>query len=156
MSVWFRLGRESMGPLETYQVTLYVRSTKKLTHTEVVSERGLISGKPKVENRPDLPPDYSPVYTPKVVPMHEYIIPDDQKKMIDTVEAIAKRFGIGLRVVDVTRENFLERVIQEHIKGIAVFPTLENDSGRRIEGKMSSEQIVSFLSPLKKKEKDFL
>jgi hypothetical protein len=127
--------------MKEHGVTLYVKSTKTFTHTEVVNVRGPISGGPRVR--------YSPVYNAKAVAMYEYIVPNDQKKILEIVEDVAHRLGVEVRVLDVTREHLLEREVQEHVGRISTFPTLTDDLGRRIEGKIPRVQIVSFFSHLK-------
>ncbi len=122
-----------------HMVTLYLKSIKTFTRTEIVNERSPIS------KGTSMPPDY----TPRAVPMYEYVLPDDQKKILDLVETVARRFSVQVRVIDVARESLLEREIQQHIGNIRVFPALTDDSGRRIEGDMSREQVASFLAALK-------
>lgn len=127
-----------------HRVTLYVKSVKTFTRTEMLNERSPIS-------RGSLPP----AYTPRAVPMYEYVLPDDQKTILDVVETVARRFSVQVRVIDVARESLVEREIQEHFERIRVFPALTDDLGRRIEGDLSREKVVSFLAALKAENQYF-
>lgn len=62
------------------------------------------------------------------------------------VRKLAPKYGFDVEVVDVTKESIIHRVLQEEIKGIKTFPTLISDSGEKIEGTISKEQIKSLLS----------
>jgi short-subunit dehydrogenase len=73
-------------------------------------------------------------------------LPDDQKAAVEIVRRLCEKHGIEVRIVDVTRENLLHRVVQEEVSKIKTFPTLITDSGRRLEGSFSEEQVESLLS----------
>jgi hypothetical protein len=79
-------------------------------------------------------------------PKYDYVLSEDQQEVLEMVNKYARRHDVEVEVVDVTRENVLRRALQEEREKMRIFPTLTTDSGRRIEGKMTEEQIESFLS----------
>ena len=92
-----------------HQVTLYLKSAKTLVRTETLHVKGAVSGGPSV--RPG-GFRFSPTYDVEKVPMYEYVLPDDQKRLLETVEEVAQRYGVAVKVVDMTRENLVERELQ--------------------------------------------
>jgi len=89
----------------------------------------------------DVTPDY------KVYREVEYksVLPDDQKKVVEMVQAMALKHGFEVNIIDVTKENLLHR-LEEKIKKINTFPTLVTDTGEKIEGRITEEKIKSLLS----------
>ena len=124
------------------KVTLYVKSTKTAIGTEKIDRHYFQAGPPvKVSGY-------------RIIPKHEvesltkysFVLPEDQNRVVEMVEDIAPKYGFKAEVVDVTKENILHRVLQEEVKQIKTFPTLVTDSGEKIEGNISEEQIESLLS----------
>lgn len=72
------------------------------------------------------------------VPVNDFTFPQDQEETIEMVKEIAPKHGFAVRVVDLSRE--------ETHDAINVLPTLVSDSRKRVEGKISKEQLESFLS----------
>ena len=68
----------------------------------------------------------------------EFAFPEYQQEIIDMVKEKASKHDFAVRVVDVTKEKAHHKV--------KVIPTLISDSGKRLEGKMSEEQLESFLA----------
>jgi hypothetical protein len=81
-------------------------------------------------------------------PKYEFILSEDQQKIIETVKNISQRYSLEVEVVDFARKNVLRRIIKEKQEKIKIFPTLITDSGLRIEGKMTDEKVESFLSKI--------
>ncbi len=55
------------------------------------------------------------------------------------------KYSFGIRLIDVGKENVLEREIQKELERIKVFPTFIADSGEKIEGNLTEGQIEVFL-----------
>lgn len=117
-------------------ITLYVKSIRTLEEIDTTDRESEISG--------TLGPHYykgTPMGDGDLIPVDEFVFPEDQKELIDMVKEIAADHGFAVRVVDLTREEAHDRV--------NVIPTLVTDSGRRLEGKISEEQLKSFLARAK-------
>ena len=127
-------------------VTLYVKSVKSVAGTEAVDVKSLISGGPSM--RPGgfrtVPP--GAMYDVEEVLKYEFVLPEDQKDYVETVKDIGGRLGFAVEIIDVTKENIVHREIQSAIKKIRAFPALVTDSGRRVEGQITKEQLSSFLT----------
>jgi len=123
------------------KVTIYVKSVKTAIRTEKIVHQKLIGG-------PGARGGYRviPTYEVNSITKYDFVVPEDQNKIVETVREIAAKHGFEVEIVDITRENILHRVLQEEIKKIKIFPTLITDSGEKIEGKISKEQIKSLLS----------
>jgi ABC-type uncharacterized transport system substrate-binding protein len=52
------------------------------------------------------------------------VLPEDQQKTVETVERIARAYGLKVEVLDVASENALRRILQEERGRIKTFPTL--------------------------------
>lgn len=76
---------------------------------------------------------------------YENILPDDQKKVVAMVRAIAQKYGVEARVVDISRENILHKFIDKKRLKIETFPTLITEKGERLEGKITEDQVELLL-----------
>jgi predicted DsbA family dithiol-disulfide isomerase len=129
-----------------------VKSVKTVTGTRE-TERETLLRKPlstpdrvKVEGRIAAGTFRIRTFETETEPTHEFVLSEDQQKTADVVKEIASRYGLEVEVVDVARENVLHRAIQKEFEKIRIFPTLIVSSGEKIEGKVTKEQIESFLS----------
>jgi glutaredoxin len=128
-------------------VTLYVKSEKVVTGETSVREphiikKGIARGDfYRMRNM-----FWDTAFDTRVKEVYGYVLPDDQKAIVETVKRLCEKHGFEVRVVDVTRENLLHRVMQEEVSKIKTFPTLITGSGGRLEGNFSEEQVESFLS----------
>ena len=123
------------------KVTIYVKSVKTAVRTEKIGHQKLIGG-------PGARGGYRviPTYEVNSITKYEFVVPEDQNKIVEMVKEIATKHGFDVETVDITRESVLHRALQQEIKKIKIFPTLITDSGEKIEGKISKEQIKSLLS----------
>jgi hypothetical protein len=78
----------------------------------------------------------------------DFVLPDEQKRIVEMVKEIAYKLGLEVEVVDVAKENALHKVFKREPK-ITTYPTLMTDSGEKIEGELTKEQIEPFLSRVK-------
>lgn len=113
-------------------IRLFVKSVKTVTGTVEVER--LYTPRPRLPS------------TLETEPKHDYILPDDQRKTVEMVNRIARKYGLAVEVVDVARENVLRRIMQKERERISIFPTLIASSGKRIEGDMTEQQVEGFLS----------
>jgi hypothetical protein len=123
------------------KIMLYVKGVKTVIGTEEWGRWGLRLS-PGVRLGYRQVPDYKTYQETK----YESVLPDDQKRVVEMVKEIAQKYGLDVEIIDVTLENALRRVLQEEIKKIKTFPTLIADSGQKLEGNFSEEQIELFLS----------
>jgi hypothetical protein len=121
------------------EIRLYVNSVKTLTGTIEV-ERLYVP-------RPRLPT------TVKTEPVREHVLPDDQRKTVEMVERISRKYGLAVKVVDVAKENVLRRIMQKEMEKVKIFPTLIASSGERVEGNMTEQQIESFFLNVRRRGK---
>jgi glutaredoxin len=139
-----------VSSVKNRKVTLFVKSIKTIIGTEETETRGLISGGPGLR-----PGSFriSPKYGIETVPKYEFVLPEDQGKIVEMVEEIVDKLGFDVEIIDTSRENTLRREIQREIKKIRTFPTLVVDSGEKVEGEISKEQIELLLSSQKARTK---
>ena len=122
------------------KIRLYVKSVRTVTGTVEVEHARLRE-----------------VHAVETEPKHEFILSEDQQKIVEIVQNISRRNSFEVEVVDVTRENFLRRMIKEKQEKIRTFPTLIMDSGRRIEGELTEEEVELFLSKIaNERRKEYL
>jgi len=122
------------------KVTLYVRGVKTAIGTKEVGKWGFVLGA-GVRGGYRLLPDFK-VYSEAEF---ESVLPDDQKRVVDMVEAIAHKHGFEVEIIDVTKEGILHRIGRRGLK-VKIFPTLITGSGEKIEGKISKGQIEFLLT----------
>jgi NADP-dependent 3-hydroxy acid dehydrogenase YdfG len=113
------------------KIRLYVESVRTVTGTVEVEHARLRE-----------------VHAVETEPKREFILSEDQQKIIEIVKSISRRRSLEVEVVDVARENVLRRMVKEKQEKIKAFPTLITDAGRRIEGEMTEEKVESFLSKI--------
>lgn len=81
---------------------------------------------------------------PQYVPIDEYTFPPNQRKVVDLVKNIAKEYNYVVEIVDITKENILEKLIEE-IKGLDIIPTVKTSLGGRLEGSQITKENVELL-----------
>jgi hypothetical protein len=115
------------------KVTLYVQSVKSVIGTEKWGRWGYVAGA-GIRGGYRLIPDYKTYSKAK----YEWVLPDDQKKTVEMVKAIAQKHGFDVEIVDVVK-------VKKKL-GIKTFPTLIMNTGEKIEGNISKEQVELFLT----------
>jgi hypothetical protein len=134
------------------KATLYVKSVKTVTGTESFERRAFLN---KIGDYPDRieiegkrmnGTFVMKAYQTETEPRYEFILPEDQQRVVEMVKEIASKHGLEVEVIDVSRENVLHRAMQREFENIKTFPTLIADSGEKLKGNFSQEQIESFLS----------
>lgn len=122
--------------------TLYVKSIRKVVGTEKWGRWGFAAGPGIRAGGYRLSRDYKEYSEAK----YESTLPYDQKKIVELVKAISQKYNSEVKIIDVSRENILQRIVSEKVRKIRSFPTLVNDVGERIEGKMPEEKIELFIN----------
>ena len=135
--------------------TIYVKSKKVVVGETSVTESHLIPPSrghpanvvsPRMRDAWDTVYDaWDTVYETRTERKHDYVLADEQKAVLETVKRLCEKHGFELKIIDVTRENLVRRAVQEVIRKVKSFPILMTDSGRRLEGNVSEEQIELFL-----------
>lgn len=135
-----------------FKVRLFVKSVKTLTGTEEfehVTFRNRVGARPdriELEGSRTTGTFRIKAYETETEPVYEFVLPEDQEKVVEMVKEAASKKGYEVEVIDVTRENILHRAIQEELDKIHAFPTIMTGSGQKIEGIMTKKQIDDFLS----------
>jgi hypothetical protein len=114
-------------------LTLYLKSIR--TPEEIVS-----SGRESAIAR-TLGPHYyhgTPMGDGDIASIDEFVFPKEQEEIIEMINEKASEHGFAVRMVDLTREEAHHRV--------EVIPTLISDSRKRLEGRISEQQLESFLA----------
>ena len=132
------------------KVILYVKSVKTVTGT-VEAEREIIGRQPGRPDRAEIEGSRAGgkfrvrLFQTETGPKYEFVLPEDQKKVVEMVREAAYRLGLEVEVVDVARENPLHRIFQKELEKIEVFPTLLTDS-EMLMSDFAKERIEDFLS----------
>lgn len=113
-------------------ITVYARSTKRFSEIQTPDRDATIVRSLGARYRT------TPMGQGDTITLDDLAFPKDQEDTIEIIRQIAKNYGFEVRVVDLTRES-------TH-KKINILPTLVSDSGKRLEGSISKEQIQAFLS----------
>lgn len=126
------------------EVILYVRSTKTATGEEQVGgyRESVTAG---VQTKYGPAPMPIPYYDVKTVVEYDYVLSEDQQRMVEDVKELAARYGLVLTVVDLAKDSAFSRWRIEHSNKIKTLPALVTDSGEIVEGVMTREQIEAFL-----------
>jgi hypothetical protein len=133
-------------------VRLYVKSVKTVTGVNEFERRipfskpGEPPGRVEMEGKISTGTYVIKAYATEKEVAYEFVLSDEQQRIISWVTEISSRLGLDVQVIDVGRENFLHRVIQEEFEKIKSFPTLEDNSGKMLQGILTKEQVETFLS----------
>ncbi len=114
---------------------LYVKGVKT-KFVEDHSYQGYVIGGAAQPGQFRVYPDYKVIIDTKC----KSVLPEDQKALVQRVRALAVKHGFELKVIDVTKGDFLDR-LEDKLKGISSFPTLITDKGHKIEGEITEERI---------------
>jgi hypothetical protein len=138
------------------KVRLYVKSLKTVTGTTEI-EREVFTRTPsdrpdrvKVEGKVAEGTFRVRLFETETEPKYDFVLPEDQQRVVEMVKQIAFKYGLEVEVVDVAKENALHRFLEKEVKKLKVFPTLIIDSAEKIEGKITEKQAESVLSHLKR------
>jgi glutaredoxin len=130
------------------RLTLYVKSSRNFVSRTVDVEKvtvqnwGSTGGTGPSYRAPLFGSPYHDTFTKTKT---DLVLPDDQKRIVEMVKEIASKLGLEVEVVDVAKENALHKAIKREPK-ITTYPTLMTDSGEKIEGELTKEQVKPFLS----------
>ena len=118
-------------------VTVYVKSNKTLTGTETWGRWGVAGRNTGRGRGASIIPDYKTYSTTT----YSRAVPNKQERILELVRQIAQEYGFGVKVVDAATENILHRFVRKIIKKISIFPALITDSGQKIQGEFTREQV---------------
>lgn len=121
-----------MSTMDRRKITLYVQSVKSVVGTETQGRWGYKVG-PGIRGGYRLIKDYKQYSTIK----YEWVLPEDQKSTVEMVKAIAHQYGVNVEIIDVAKSKKRAK--------IKIFPTLVMDTGEKIEGSISKEQIIQLI-----------
>lgn len=76
---------------------------------------------------------------------YKSVLPEDQQALLDMLAEMSRIYKFDLKVIDVTQEGCLRKFWQQRVKGIRTFPTLMSDSGERIQGQITPEQVKAII-----------
>jgi len=133
------------------KITLYVKSTRDLIGTQEFEHRlvdrqlGARPSRVELEGKRAAGTFQAKTYQSEIQPKYEFVLPKEQEEVAKIVQELCIQYDLELTIVDATKKPILHREIDEHIRGIRKFPTLLGSSGRRIEGKISKDQVAAFL-----------
>jgi len=137
--------------MENRKITVYVKSVKTKRIKKIgMPSRGLrakaaTAGYPKVGV--NLQKEYRHAYLgeeEKEVVIDEYTLPPDQREVIDLVKNVAKQHKYTVEIVDMAKENIVEKLIEE-IKGLDVIPTIKTNLENKLEGPQITKERLELL-----------
>jgi hypothetical protein len=129
------------------KAVLYVKGVKTPIGVDDRSRQGYVV-QPMSGGKVYVPPRIIPDYRVYVEVEYKSILPEDQKAVVEMVEAAAVKYGFELTVIDVTEESFLDK-LEDRLKGINTFPALVTDCGLKIEGDITEERIKALFAKQK-------
>jgi hypothetical protein len=83
--------------------------------------------------------------------MYSYVLPDDQNTLVEDVKRLSERYGLELKVIDVSKEEvsdpliLLQRIWRK-LKGITNLPVVETNRGARLRAPFSTSELERFVS----------
>lgn len=125
------------------EVTVYVRSTK------------VPIGETLVERLYPIKRGYgyrgSGLYEVKRKMMYNYVLPADHNALIEDVKLLCKRYGLRLKVIDVSKEDIMDPLIlfqrvRRRLKGIKNLPAVETARGARLRTPFSRSELEKVVS----------
>ena len=83
--------------------------------------------------------------------MYGYVLPDEQSLVVEDIARLSKKYGVGLKIVDVSKEDTLDPAIAlqkvwRRLKGIKRFPTVESNHGERLTAPLSQSELEKLIS----------
>ena len=128
------------------EVTLYVKGVKTCMGIDDRSHWGYIvtvfGPAPSPYGGDTKPiPDYK-VYRE---PEYKSILPEDQRALVEMVKVASVKYGFKLTIIDVTKQSILHK-LEDRLMGIRIIPTLETDTGVKIEGDITEERIKTLFA----------
>ncbi len=139
--------------MENRKITVYVKSvkTERIEKIRVASggSRAMAAAAPGGYPAAgvQVSKDYRHIYLgeeEKEVVIDEYALPPDQKELVDLVKNVAKQYEYVVEIVDMAKENIVEKLIEE-IKGLDTIPTVKTSLGGRLEGSQITEENLELL-----------
>jgi hypothetical protein len=130
------------------KATLYVKGVKTAIGVDDRSHQGYVVQATESAVTAYVPPRVIPDYKVYREPEYKSILPEDQKALVEMVEAAAVKYGFELTVIDVTEKSFLYK-LEDRLKGISTFPALVTDCGLKIEEDITEERIKALFAKQK-------
>ena len=128
------------------RLTLYVMSSKNLVMQTGGVEKATGLNWSSTESWTRMPGGFGHTYHGTVKGTKtDFVLPEDQKRIVEMVEEIASKLGLEVEVVDVAKESAIHKAIKREPQ-ITTYPTLVTGSGEKIEGELRKEQVETFLS----------
>jgi hypothetical protein len=128
------------------EITLYVRSVKRpKRNAQVFVSKGgaAVTGVQIPSGGNPRAYSYSDAET---IIEYDFVLPEDQERMVEETKELASEHHSVLTVVDLTKKSAFSKWRFNHSKKIKTLPALVSDSGEVAEGVMTKEQIEAFLS----------
>jgi len=128
------------------KVKLYVKSEKKVAGVDDRSHWGYV-----IETRMQgytwappvgMKPDYKVYRETK----YAHVLSEAQKKVIETVQKAALKYGFELEIVDAAKVRFLDRSSRRIIGQIKTFPALVTERGEIIKEPITEKKIKPLIA----------
>jgi hypothetical protein len=85
-------------------------------------------------------------YDVKTLVDYDYVLPEEQRKMVEDVKELSLKYGFNIEVVDLEKMNVLSRFEFERSKKIKTLPSMFIDSEEIFQGVMTKKQIETCFS----------
>lgn len=140
-----------METLNIPTVKLYVKSLEKPVGTE-----NIVIDKPTVQmigSRFGNIIKVFPTHDVQTVTKYEYVLPEQQERLVEIIRDFASKSGFNLEVIDVAQMDYFDKPIPKEVKALNDFPVLAIDSQVQLILDFSREDIERFLSHVRREEK---
>jgi hypothetical protein len=128
------------------QVTLYVKGNRiKGADREIAREKTIVTlGGVMTDPYPNA--SKFPYYDVEKITHFDYVLPEDQQKMMEDVKELGLKYNFKVKVVDLGKMNILSRSRLKRSEKIETLPAMVTDSGEIFEGVMTKQQVEIFFS----------
>jgi len=139
--------------LDAPKVRVYVNSSREAVGTEnVVIDKPtvqILSSDPHVA----LPPRVYATREVRTVTKYEYVLPEQQERLVEIVREVASKYGFQLEVIDVAQIEPFEALPKE-VEALKNFPVLATESQTKLALGFSREDVERLLSQETKRKED--
>jgi len=82
----------------------------------------------------------------RTVKKHEYVLPEQQKRVVEIVKEVVSKFGFQLEITDVGQMDLFDKPLPKEVRELKDFPVLATESKTQLATGYTREDVERFLS----------